>query len=422
MYTKVTTGSTTYAHLTWSPDGKTIAAEGFAAGHAKDVETVAADGKSAPVAVRSTPGVPSYQPLVKDAVNRVDGPDRLATAIAASRATWTSARPDGSSEAMGVVLSRSDEFADALGGSALANHVGGPLLLTDKAALSPAVRAEIQRVLGAPSPAQYQMKKTVYLLGGEQALSPAVFKAVQALGYEVQRIGGADRFETSVAVADAITGMNGAVHAAPARVFVATGRNFADALSAGAAAAQYVADGVDGGHTAVVVLTDDKKMPAATAAYLNRTVHDGTAGSTPVYAVGGQADAALRSAGYHVGGGTKQFTPVWGQDRYATSLLVAQDFFDGPDKVGFATGLNWADALSGGALMGRLNAPLLLTDPQAGPTADVLAWLRHSAPQLSRALVFGGKAAVGGSVDAKVGAAISGPAGFVGGENPTGLR
>ncbi|GAA1957986.1 cell wall-binding repeat-containing protein [Catenulispora subtropica] len=426
VLTKVTTGGTAYSHLTWSADSTTIAAEGMSPGatrdqdQAKDVETVAADGKSAPVVVRSTPGVPSYQPLVMDTVNRVDGSDRLGTAIAASKATWSSARPDGSSAASGVVLSRADEFADALGGSALANHVGGPLLLTDTAGLNPAVKAEIQRVLGKPSPAQFTTKKTVYLLGGEQALSPAVADQVKALGYEVKRLGGSDRFATSVAVADAVTTVNG-VAATPARIFVATGRNFADALSAGAAASQFVPDGVQGDHSAVVVLTDDKAMPAATAAYVNRAAHTGAVGSSTVIAVGGQADAALRSIGYHVGSGAKQFTPVWGADRYATSLLVAQDFFDGPSRVGFATGLNWADALSGGALAGHLNAPLLLTDPKTGPTGDVLSWLRHSAPQLDRVLVFGGKVAVGGSVDSVVGTAISGPAGYATAENPTGL-
>lgn len=418
VLTPVTTGTgTTYSHLTWSPDSTTIAAEGMTPGAtragdvAKDVRTVPADGKSAPTVVRGTPGTPSYQPLVKKNVDRVAGADRIGTAIAASQAGWNS----NSHAASAVVLSRSDQFADALGGSALANSVWGPLLLTQTTGLNPATKAEISRVLGVPDA---QHPKTVYLLGGEQALSPAVYNAVKAMGYTVTRIGGADRFATSVAIADAVTGK-----AVPGRIFVATGENFADALSAGAAASQHVdpasvpTGGIDHG---VVVLTDDKSMPAVTAAYLNRTAHNGSAASVPVFAVGGQADAALRSAGFSTGG-AKKYAPVWGADRYATSLKVAQDFFDGPANVGFATGLNWTDALSGGALIGDLGGPMLLTDPQHGPSPDVMTWLRHSAPQLRLALIFGGKAAVAPSVDQEIGGAISGPAGYTEGTNPTGI-
>ena len=41
------------------------------------------------------------------------------------------------------MISRSDEFADALGGSALAAQKGGPLLLTATNGLDPRVRDEL---------------------------------------------------------------------------------------------------------------------------------------------------------------------------------------------------------------------------------------------------------------------------------------
>ncbi|MEZ0106161.1 hypothetical protein ABH920_000142 [Catenulispora sp. EB89] len=404
-----------FSHLTWSPDSKTIAAEGMilhmgpTPPEPKDVVTVPAAGGT-PTEVRGTPGIPSYQPLNVKQLDRVAGADRIGTAIEASRSVWPSGSNNGP-HADSVVLSRSDQFADALGGSALAQRVSGPLLLTQSTGLNPAVRAEISRVLGAPS-SNPQLTKTVYLLGGEQALSPAVFNAVKAMGYKVQRIGGADRFATSVAVADKITYGNAA-----SRIFVATGENFADALSAGAAASTSTGSP---GYGTVIVLTDDKKMPASTAAYLNRTAHNGSATSVPVYAIGGQADTALRTIGFGTSG-SKQFTPVWGADRYATSLLVAKDFFDGPAKVGFATGVNWTDALSGGALMGRLNGPLLLTDPKAGPSADVTTWLHRTAPQLTMGLIFGGDVAVAPSVNSAVADAITGPSGVSVETNATNL-
>src|SRR5438105_5079473 len=86
-------------------------------------------------------------------VQRVAGPDRLATAIATSQDQFPTA---GSASA--VVLARSDTFPDALAGGPLAAKVHGPLLLTSSAALDTSVKTEIARVAVAGA--------TVYILGG----------------------------------------------------------------------------------------------------------------------------------------------------------------------------------------------------------------------------------------------------------------
>ncbi|MEY9930005.1 putative cell wall-binding protein [Catenulispora sp. GP43] len=149
-----------------------------------------------------------------------------------------------------MTLSRSDLFADALGGSALSAHENGPLLITDTNSLPATTLAEIKRILPAGG--------TVYLLGGGKAISPAVASKLSGLGYHLQRIAGDNRYATSIAIADTIDPN-------PQTVLVATGGNIPDALSAGA-----VAGGHD--HT-VVVLTDDQVMPPATASY--QVVHEG---------------------------------------------------------------------------------------------------------------------------------------------------
>jgi putative cell wall-binding protein len=395
----------------WSPDGKTLAFEGLTPGATPttwvgfDTETAPAAGGTAPTQVAQRgPNVPAYQPLNKHVVHRVAGSDRILTATSASQSTWaTQSAGQPGRFANAVVLSRSDQFADALGGSALARWVNGPLLLTPTAQLRSEVQDEIQRVLG---PVNVQYPQTVFLLGGEKALAPSVAATVQALGYRVQRLGGMDRYSTSAAIADHMTTNGDGSGSIPNRIMVATGVNYADALSAGAAAA--------GG---VVVLTADTVMPPATANFLNKYRYDGAAGSVPVYAIGGQANSALQSVGF--GTSVRQYTDVHGDNRYATSLMVAKTFFDAPAKIGFATGLNWADALSGGAMMGTLNGPLLLTDPNTGPYLDTLTWLRHTGPQVRTALVFGGQAVLSDGVNAAIGQAISGPAGFDLTDQPT---
>ncbi|OLE26986.1 MAG: hypothetical protein AUG49_06710 [Catenulispora sp. 13_1_20CM_3_70_7] len=113
-----------------------------------------------------------------------------------------------------------------------------------------------------------------------------------------------------------------------------------------------------------------------------------------MYGIGGQGDAALNSIGV-------KHTALVGSDRYQTSYLVAKTFFGGwedngtpPAAVGFATGLTWPDALSGGAFMGQHRGPLLLVDPVNGISPDTQLWLAGWAPYATDAYIFGGLKAV----------------------------
>lgn len=98
-------------------------------------------------------------------MDRVGGADRIDTAVDVSRLAYVAAAADGR-HAKAVVLSRSDTFADALAGAALAGHLDAPLLLTATTSLDARTAAEIHRCLPPGG--------TVYLLGGSDALSPNV--------------------------------------------------------------------------------------------------------------------------------------------------------------------------------------------------------------------------------------------------------
>src|SRR5205823_3470023 len=105
-----------------------------------------------------------------------------------------------------------------------------------------------------------------------------------------------NRFETAVAIANQ-------VDPNAADVLVATGTNYPDALSAGAAAAAFP-------HT-VVVLTNGGALPAATDAYLQSRSSSGQL--KYLAAIGGAANTALKSAGW------QGFDSLVGADRYQTS-------------------------------------------------------------------------------------------------------
>ncbi|MFY1689178.1 cell wall-binding repeat-containing protein [Plantactinospora sp. WMMB782] len=386
----ITSNAVAHDHPTWSPDGSTIA---FTNG--SGVATAPANGSGAanPTPVSGLSGVPSYQPRRTDTVARLAGTDRYTTATAVSRAHWATAgdQSDARQFADAVVLSRSDLFADALGGAPLAAAKQGPLLMTPPTGLNLETETEIKRIL-PPG-------KTVYLLGSPGAISTVVEDQIEALGYQTRRLAGQDRFGTSVAIANEI-------NPNPTYVLAATGMDFPDALAAGAAAGSFNVPGT--GQSAVVVLTTDYTLSAGTKAYLDRV-----RSTSAIVGIGLQAAAA-----------TEPYNPIpiYGTSRYETSLFVAWSFFGGTDYAGLATGVNWPDALAGGALMATINGPLLLT---AGNSPELSfepeLFLDEHSGSLDTALIFGSAAVVSAGQQGPIGSWISGPGSYTVVQNPTNI-
>jgi streptogramin lyase/putative cell wall-binding protein len=324
----ISAGAGPQAILT-GPDGNLWFTE--ASGHRVGKVVIAGSGDA------GTPALPAY--------SRISGADRIATAVAVSAREYPVAQ-----SAQGVVLARADTFPDALAGGPLAASLHAPLLLTSATTLSAATESQIKATL-APG-------GTVTLLGGSSAISDAVAASITADGYTVKRYAGTNRDGTAIAIADA--------NPAPAAILLADGDGFADALSAGSAAAH-----VDG----VVLLTDGSTLSAAVRTYI--AAHPGV----PVYAVGGPAAAALPAA-----------VPVVGADRYATSVAVAHKFFNVPTTIGLASGTTFPDALAGGVEMGVIGGPMLLVEPTTMPA--VVGTYITSTPAITSMNVYGGPAAI----------------------------
>ncbi|MCM0674108.1 cell wall-binding repeat-containing protein [Micromonospora phytophila] len=383
---QVTSGGSVKSDPVLNADGTQVA---FAQGSA--IATAPTTAGATPTVVSGLSGVPDYRPVKKDRVVRLAGSERFTTATAISQSHWAtgSNASDPRAEASAAVLSRSDNFADALGGSALAAAKNGPLLMTRPAGLHPATAAELTRVL--------KPGDTVYLLGGTGALSTAVENQVKALGFATSRLSGADRYATSISIANAID-------PTPDMVLAATGANFPDALAAGAAAGAQNLPGK--GLSAVVVLTKGGGLTAATKAYL-----DALPDTTGIFSVGGAADLATQAY---------LPAPLVGADRYETAALVAWIFFGGFNHLGVATGGNWPDALAGGALMASLDAPLVLAPGNGAQVGDYL-WAvgDEHAGSIHTGIMFGGSAVLNDIQRDGLGLTISGPAGFTTAGNPT---
>jgi YVTN family beta-propeller protein len=289
-------------------------------------------------------------------VTRFAGTNRFATAAAIS------ANEYADNEADAVVLARADTFPDALVGAPLAAAKNAPLLFTSGTTLPVVTEAEIRRVL-LPG-------KAAYLLGGPQAIPNQIVAQLTALGYSPIRIAGGDRFETAVAVADALGDPN--------TIFLASGSDFADALTAGPVATK--AHGV-------ILLTSPGGVEVDTLRYLG--AHSGT-----VFAIGGPAAAADPSA-----------IPIFGADRFATGVAVAQQFFAAATHAGIASGGAFPDALAAGAYMAATGGPLLLTQPTV-LSAPIATYLAATDTTITTADIFGGSGALSASVQTATSVAL----------------
>ncbi|WP_309065061.1 cell wall-binding repeat-containing protein [Microbacterium sp.] len=127
-------------------------------------------------------------------------------------------------ESSAVVLATGRGYADGLVAGAAAGRLRAPTLLIDGKllALDGATSTAIDR-LGA---------RQILLAGGHGSISIQIEQQLRTRGYDVRRHGGASRYETAVDL------MHASSTGRPARIFLASGENFPDALAAAALAAQ----------------------------------------------------------------------------------------------------------------------------------------------------------------------------------------
>jgi putative cell wall-binding protein len=297
-------------------------------------------------------------------VLRLAGSDRYATAQAVSANLH---QPNVGT----VIVASGETFADALGGSAAAGHLGGPLLLTHRTGLPAQTAAELKRL--APT--------RVIVLGGSTTVSDGVLAQIQAVvpAAAVVRRSGSDRYGTAAALSQDVYPSGAPV------VFLASGLTFPDGLAGGAQAARL------GGP---LLLSAPDKLPDATKAELARLA------PSQVYLLGGSTtltQAVADAVTSAVPGAT--VTRLAGADRYTTAVALSNLQAAGVPVVYLASGTNFPDGLSGGAAAGQLGGPLLLTAPTSLPvsTAQELARLKPR-----RVVVLGSAASISSGVVAQV--------------------
>lgn len=305
-----------------------------------------------------------------------------------------------------VVIARADDFADALAGALVAGVDGAPLLLSDTDDLpDPTVQA-INRI--GPIRA--------VILGGPAAISAGVERRLAAFDSvtTVERIAGADRFDTARRIAERVAGTPrlplpvgtpaglgqapdfGGGQQPRVTAVLATGRNFPDALASGPLSA---------GGRFPILLTEPDGLPPATAEALGSEA----LGIEQVLVVGGPGAVspdvvtAVRDLGLpveRVSGDTRTRTAERVAE-FTRTVLYPQTYV--ADTVALANGRNFPDALALGPLAARRGGPLVITDTPTQLSTPTREFLIRSCAgagaQEAPMLIGGGPGAVSAEVE-----------------------
>lgn len=320
----------------------------------------------------STSGATSYTSsstsTSSGSVTRLSGSTRYDTMAAAVKAAFSSSD--------WAVVASGEGFADALAASALAGAHKCPVILTSPNALSSQARELIQS-LGVSH---------VQIVGGTAAVSSTVESELATIAGDVTRIAGADRYDTSLKVLDAVRAANGS----SSSVIIATGANYADALSIGSWAWNT--------SSPIVLVPKAGSLSAEARSKLT------SAGFTNAVIVGGAA-AVSQTVESELNG--LNVTRLGGADRYETSRAIAAWTTSNNLTWGspvFCCGQNFPDALVASALAGKLGSPVLLADA-TNKTAASLAQTHKSS--VNSAYVLGGTTAISADVESSIRSALS---------------
>ena len=295
--------------------------------------------------------------------DRISGSGRCETAIEVAEMMMETL---GIEKFDAIIIANGDNFADALAGSYLAAQKNAPILLYRASAVELNL-AYIQENLSEDG--------VVYLLGGASAVPTEVEEGIAAAGIQVERLAGGTRFDTNLEI------LKEAGLTAGQEILVATGYNFADSLSASATGLPILLVNNGAG-----VLTDAQIEFLASLEGCKFTIVGGNSAVSD--------DLMNQIAQYG------DVTRLAGTTREATSVLVAETYFEAPDRVILAYSRNFPDGLCGGPLAYVMGAPLILTN--AGQEAPAAAYVADNG--IENALVLGGASAL---TDETIGAVLN---------------
>lgn len=316
-------------------------------------------------------------------VTRLSGLTRLDTARAI-------ADNYNSGTVKNVILASGLNYPDAMSATTLSDSLKAPILLVGLTPVESVTSMDyIQKHLDKSG--------TVYILGGQGAVNETFVVALNLLGYHnIKRLYGSTRYDTCNAInRELVTegyfkqGIAGDKANKKNIIFLVSGNGFADGLSVGSIAASLKVP---------VILCDTNTISDDTLNLIKDIATSKGLGKPSIQIIGGPSlisdnvVTTLKNLGYNT-------ARLYGQNRYQTSMGLTEAFYlnnatdDDLTTVCFASGENFPDALTGGALAKKNNAHLILVNNDASNLQTVKKYI-DSFSRLTNEIIFGGTGAV----------------------------
>jgi putative cell wall-binding protein len=341
-------------------------------------------------------------------VVRLGGADRYQTAQILAEHAF----PNGTPYA---ILARGQDFAggskgfaDALAGNFLAGYFGGPILLTDGSTVPAATLHALQDL----------KVKYVGMLGGTFAIAGSVVSALDATpstnsaggNIVVNRIAGADRYQTAAMAAELVPVSFVRTVGGVPTALIARGDDFPDALAGGPLA--------DAAHLPLILTNPQSLNPSAAQALQALGIKSALilGGTSAMSSATEQAIQALGIATQRLAGATRQQTAT----AIATYAIANLGFSN--SVVDLARGDAYPDALSGGPEAGQAGpAPILLTASPTSLGGDALTFLQSALSTLGEVDLLGLQGAISDSVLGEINALFATTTTTTPGSSTTGL-
>ena len=292
---------------------------------------------------KSNANTQSTKPYV---VSRIYGKDRIDTSIQIAKSYIKTSEF--------AILANQNNFPDSLSATVLSKKYNAPILLTDAKKSDKSLIQEIKRL----------QTKYFVKIGGEKSISNEVAKQLLPEKSKVRSFKGADRYATNAEIIKEFKDADTCI--------IASGENFADSLSIGAYATK-------NGYP-IVLVQKDKINDVTKQALKNSKIKK-------CYIVGGE-NSVSKSLEKEL---PQVIERIAGNDRYETSLKIADKFYKDAEGAYLASGEVFADSLAIDPIAAKFDVPLILTPKDKLPQ-KTLEYLEKS--KIIQVAIIGGEKTV----------------------------
>ena len=279
-------------------------------------------------------------------VSRIYGKDRIDTSIQIAKSYIKTSEF--------AILANQNNFPDSLSATVLSKKFNAPILLTDAKKTDKSLIQEIKRL----------QTKYFVKIGGEKSISNEVAKQLLPEKSKVRSFKGADRYATNAEIIKEFKDADTCI--------IASGENFADSLSIGAYATK-------NGYP--IVLVQKNKINDVTKQALKDSK------IKKCYIVGGE-NSVSKSLEKEL---PQVIERIAGNDRYETSLKIADKFYKDAEGAYLASGEVFADSLAINPIAAKFDVPLILTPKDKLPQ-KTLEYLEKS--KIIQVAIIGGEKTV----------------------------